>query len=67
VLPAPEQVPGEKYEHGSRLRVYVVGVRKGFEGPQITVSRTLRPDATRDGSSVAVSNTSGSATTFVIT
>ena len=40
VLPAPEQVPGEKYAHGSRLRVYVVGVRKGFKGPQITVSRT---------------------------
>ncbi|TWD83540.1 NusA antitermination factor [Kribbella amoyensis] len=40
VLPAPEQVPGEKYEHGARLRVYVVGVRKGFKGPQITVSRT---------------------------
>jgi N utilization substance protein A len=40
VLPAPEQVPGEKYEHGSRIRVYVVGVRKGFKGPQITVSRT---------------------------
>jgi N utilization substance protein A len=40
VLPAPEQVPGEKYEHGSRLRVYVVGVRKGFKGPQITESRT---------------------------
>ncbi|GAA1553052.1 transcription termination factor NusA [Kribbella hippodromi] len=40
VLPAPEQVPGEKYDHGSRLRVYVVGVRKGFKGPQITVSRT---------------------------
>jgi transcription termination/antitermination protein NusA len=40
VLPAPEQVPGEKYDHGSRIRVYVVGVRKGFKGPQITVSRT---------------------------
>ncbi len=40
VLPAPEQVPGEKYEHGSRIRCYVVGVRKGFKGPQITVSRT---------------------------
>jgi N utilization substance protein A len=40
VLPTPEQVPGEKYEHGSRIRVYVVGVRKGFKGPQITVSRT---------------------------
>jgi transcription termination/antitermination protein NusA len=40
VLPAPEQVPGEKYEHGARIRCYVVGVRKGFKGPQITVSRT---------------------------
>jgi N utilization substance protein A len=40
VLPAPEQVPGERYEHGNRIRCYVVGVRKGFKGPQITVSRT---------------------------
>jgi N utilization substance protein A len=40
VLPAPEQVPGERYEHGTRIRCYVVGVRKGFKGPQITVSRT---------------------------
>lgn len=40
VLPGPEQVPGERYEHGTRIRCYVVGVRKGFKGPQITVSRT---------------------------
>jgi N utilization substance protein A len=40
VLPPAEQVPGESYPHGSRLRCYVVGVRKGMRGPSITVSRT---------------------------
>jgi N utilization substance protein A len=40
VLPPAEQVPGESYGHGSRLRCYVVGVRKGPKGPSITVSRT---------------------------
>jgi len=40
VLPPAEQVPGERYTHGSRLRCYVVGVRKGLKGPSITVSRT---------------------------
>ncbi|HZC25392.1 MAG TPA: transcription termination factor NusA [Actinopolymorphaceae bacterium] len=40
VLPPPEQVPGERYDHGSRLKCYVVSVRKGFRGPQITLSRT---------------------------
>jgi N utilization substance protein A len=40
VLPAAEQVRGEKYEHGLRLKCYVVSVTKGFRGPQITVSRT---------------------------
>ena len=40
VMPPTEQVPGETYAHGSRLRVYVVGVRKGMKGPSITVSRT---------------------------
>jgi N utilization substance protein A len=40
VLPPPEQVPGESYEHGSRLRCYVVQVRKGMRGPSITLSRT---------------------------
>jgi N utilization substance protein A len=40
VLPPPEQVPGEKYEHGSRLRCYVVQVRKGMRGPSITLSRS---------------------------
>jgi N utilization substance protein A len=40
VLPPQEQVPGERYDHGQRLRCYVVAVRKGFRGPQITLSRT---------------------------
>jgi N utilization substance protein A len=40
VLPPAEQVPGESYAHGTRLRCYVVGVRKGPKGPSITVSRT---------------------------
>ncbi|TDE14078.1 transcription termination factor NusA [Jiangella asiatica] len=40
VLPPAEQVPGERYEHGSRIRCYVVQVRKGPHGPVVTVSRT---------------------------
>jgi transcription termination/antitermination protein NusA len=39
-LPKAEQVPGEKYVHGERLRCYVVGVRKGPRGPVVTVSRS---------------------------
>ncbi len=39
-LPPSEQAPGEKYEHGRRLRSYVVRVERGFKGPQITLSRT---------------------------
>ncbi|WP_149359943.1 transcription termination factor NusA [Lolliginicoccus suaedae] len=40
VLPAAEQVPGERYEHGDRLKCYVVGVARGMRGTQITLSRT---------------------------
>jgi N utilization substance protein A len=40
VLPPQEQVPGESYTHGSRLRCFVIGVRKGAKGPAITLSRT---------------------------
>jgi N utilization substance protein A len=40
VLPPPEQVPGENYVHGERLRCYVVEVRKGMRGPSIKLSRT---------------------------
>jgi N utilization substance protein A len=39
-LPLAEQVPGEKYIHGQRLRVYVVSVKRGQRGPQISLSRT---------------------------
>ncbi len=40
VLPQSEQVPGERYEHGARIRCIVVHVAKGFRGPQITLSRS---------------------------
>jgi transcription termination/antitermination protein NusA len=40
ILPSQEQVPGESYEHGSRIRSYVVRVAKGVRGPSITLSRT---------------------------
>ncbi|RJS44898.1 transcription termination factor NusA [Nocardioides cavernaquae] len=40
IIPLGERVPGEKYEHGSRIKALVVSVRKGMRGPQITLSRT---------------------------
>jgi N utilization substance protein A len=40
VLPPTEQVPGESYSHGSRIKAYVVSVARTFRGPQVTVSRT---------------------------
>lgn len=40
VIPSAEQVPGESYEHGNRLRCYVVGVSRGSREPLITLSRT---------------------------
>ena len=40
VLPPQEQVPGENYAHGERLRCYVLHVRKGHRGPSVTLSRT---------------------------
>jgi len=40
IMPPEEQVPGEEYKHGTRLRVYVTSVSKGLKGPQIVVSRT---------------------------
>lgn len=39
-LPVAEQVPGETYPHGTRLRCFVVQVRKGMRGPVVTVSRS---------------------------
>jgi N utilization substance protein A len=40
VLPPHEQVPGEEYVHGERLRAFVVEVARGMKGAQITLSRT---------------------------
>ncbi|WP_129842760.1 transcription termination factor NusA [Streptomyces sp. RFCAC02] len=40
ILPPQEQVPGEEYPHGTRLRSYVVRVVKGARGPSVTLSRT---------------------------
>ncbi|SFD02668.1 transcription termination factor NusA [Streptomyces aidingensis] len=40
ILPPQEQVPGEDYSHGTRLRTYVVRVVRGARGPSVTLSRT---------------------------
>ena len=40
LLPQAEQVPYERYEHGDRLKAYIVEVRRTSKGPQIVVSRT---------------------------
>jgi N utilization substance protein A len=39
VLPFKEQVPTERYRRGGRVRAYVLEVRKGSRGPQITLTR----------------------------
>jgi N utilization substance protein A len=40
ILPDREQIPGERYNPGDRLRAYVLEVRRTAKGPQITLSRT---------------------------
>jgi transcription termination/antitermination protein NusA len=40
VIPPEEQVPGESYDHGERIRSYVVQVKKGHRGPLVKLSRT---------------------------
>jgi N utilization substance protein A len=40
VLPPAEQVPGERYIHGERLRCLVVSVNRGQRGAQVTLSRS---------------------------
>jgi N utilization substance protein A len=40
VLPQHEQVPTERYQHGERIRAYVLDVSRGPKGPSITLSRT---------------------------
>lgn len=46
VLPLAEQVPGEVYAHGTRLRCRVISVARGQRGAQVTVSRS-HPDLVR--------------------
>jgi N utilization substance protein A len=40
LLPLGEQIPGEKYELGERIKCYIVDVKKTTKGPQVVVSRT---------------------------
>jgi len=40
VMPPEEQVPGEDYSHGKRLRAFVTSASRGPKGPSITLSRT---------------------------
>jgi len=40
LLPAAERVPGERYEHGTRIKCLVISVRKGMRGPQVLLSRS---------------------------
>jgi N utilization substance protein A len=39
LLPGSEQVPGERYEHGARIKAVIIDVRSGTKGPQIVLSR----------------------------
>jgi N utilization substance protein A len=39
LLPGSEQVPGERYEHGARIKAVIIEVRSGTRGPQIVLSR----------------------------
>ncbi|SDF06514.1 NusA antitermination factor [Sporolituus thermophilus DSM 23256] len=40
ILTPSEQIPGEVYKHGDRLKTYIIEVKKTTKGPQILVSRT---------------------------
>ncbi len=40
ILFSKEQIPGETYRQGERLRVYILDVQKNSKGPQIFLSRT---------------------------
>ena len=46
VLPPPEQVPGEEYRHGRRLRAVIISATRGPKGPSVTLSRS-HPDLVR--------------------
>lgn len=40
ILPQNEQIPGERYEPGMRIKTYLVEVKKSSKGPQVILSRT---------------------------
>jgi len=40
VLPKREQIPGEAYRRGDRIRAYILKVHEESRGPQIVLSRT---------------------------
>ncbi len=40
VLTPSEQIVGEEYNHGDRIKAYIIEVKKTPKGPQILVSRT---------------------------
>jgi N utilization substance protein A len=40
ILGSSEQMIGENYNHGDRIKLYIVEVKKTTKGPQILVSRT---------------------------
>src|SRR5690349_22392386 len=40
MLPLAEQVPGESYEHGQRIKCVVIHVARGVRGPPVTLSRS---------------------------
>lgn len=39
-LPPPEQIPGEYYRPGERIKLYLAEVKKTSKGPQVTISRS---------------------------
>ena len=40
VLTSTEQIPGEEYHHGDRIKAYIIEVCKTVKGPRVLVSRT---------------------------
>lgn len=40
IIPPEEQIPGEAYNPGERIKVYVKEVRTGFRGAEVILSRT---------------------------
>jgi N utilization substance protein A len=39
-IPPHEQVPGEVYSHGERIKCFVVEVKQGTKGPEVMLSRS---------------------------